>query len=135
MKEKSCFSFIITYLLAKLTDKLAEVREQLDARRKTKSLHGGVRILHIRADADSLDLVVRELVDDDTTLKTGVDGDELGVSAKHGLVDSASGLAETRIGLSGPSGAIGSVLDLMTTIEGRVGDHVVGEGVESLVDR
>jgi len=94
-----------------------------------------VRILHIRANADSLDLVVRELVDDDTALETSVDGNKLGISAKHVLEDGAGGLAELGIRLGGPSWAVRSVLDLMTTIESRVGDHVVAEGVESLVDR
>jgi len=94
-----------------------------------------VRVLHIRANADGLDLVLRELVDDDTTLETSVDGNKLGRSAEHVLEDSAGGLAKTRIGLSGPSWAIGGVLDLVATIESRVGDHVVGESSKGLVDR
>jgi len=94
-----------------------------------------VRILHIRANADSLDLVVRELVDDDTTFKTGVDGNKLGFSAEHVLEHCASSLAKTRIGLCGPSGAIGSVLHLLAAIESSVGNDVVGKSGEGLVDR
>jgi len=93
-----------------------------------------VRILHIRANADSLDLVLRELVDDDTALETSVDGHKLDIMAKEFLVDRAGSLAELGIGLSGPSRAIRSVLDLLAAIKGRVSNHEVGEGGERLVD-
>jgi len=93
-----------------------------------------VRILHIRANADSLDLVLRELVDDDTALKTSVDGHKLDLVLEELLVDRASSLAELGVGLSGPSRAIRSVLDLLAAIKARVGDHEVGEGSERLVD-
>jgi len=94
-----------------------------------------VRILHIRADADSLDLVIRELVDDDTTLETSVDGDELGLSAKHVLEDSAGGLAKSGIRLCGPSWAIRGMLNLLATIESCISNDVVAKSMESLVDR
>jgi len=131
----STFKFSEFHLLAKNSDKLAEVVEQLDARREAKGLHGGVRVLHIRANADSLDLVLREFVDDDTTLKTGVDGNKLGLMTKHFLVDSAGSLAKTGIRLSGPPRAVRSMLDLLATIESSISNDVVGESSKSLVDR
>jgi len=124
----------LLFLLGHLSNKLTKIIEQLDTRWETKSLHGSVRILHIRTNADSLNLVIRELVDDDTTLKTSMDRNKLGLSLEHVLEDSASSLAKTRIGLSGPSRAIGSVLDLLATIECRVCNHVVGKSMKSLVD-
>jgi len=111
-----------------------EEGEQLDARGQAKSLSNGVRVLHIRADADSLDLVRRELVDDDTALKTSVDGHKLGLRAEETLVDGAGSLAKGGVGLSGPSRAVRGVIDLLAAIESSISNDVVGESLEGLVD-
>jgi len=93
-----------------------------------------VRILHIGANADSLDLVLRELVDDDTAFKTSVDGNKLGLSAEEILEDIAGSLAKEGVGLCGPSRAIRGVENLLATIEGSVGNDVVGKSLKSLID-
>jgi len=134
--DEFAFSFFHrpSHLLAELGDELVEEGEQLDARGQAKSLSNGVRVLHIRADADSLDLVRRELVDDDTALKTSVDGHKLGLRAEETLVDGAGSLAKGGVGLSGPSRAVRGVIDLLAAIESSISNDVVGESLEGLVD-